>query len=272
MSGDMTVVRAALTGAATTAAATALAARLPGRWRRPWDRENFLGQPLTLLEGPAVVAGLAGGALAAGHPIGAWTAVGAGALGALDDLIGSAEHKGLRGHLRALAHGQPTTGAAKVLGLAALGLAVAATAREGRDPLSTPRSVLAVGIGGALIAGSANLVNLLDVRPGRALKAGMIAATPLAAAGSGPAGAAVGVALVALPADVAGRSMLGDTGANALGALVGYAAIRCLPLPTQGALLAAVSVVTLASERVSFSAVIDRTGWLRRIDRWGRRD
>lgn len=268
----MTVLRPALFGAAAAGTAASLATRLPAPWRVRWERRNFRGQPVTLLEGPAVVIGLAGGALMAGHPVGAAAAVGAGALGVLDDLGGSNEHKGLRGHLRAMSRGQVTTGGIKVVGLALLGLGVAAVTRPSRAHQSMPARAMSVAVAGALVAGSANVVNLFDLRPGRALKASLAVATPLALAGSGPAGAAVGAALSVLPADLRGTSMLGDTGANALGAVLGYAAVRRLPLPAQTGALALVTALTLASERVSFSTVIERTPWLDRVDRWGRRD
>jgi hypothetical protein len=66
--------------------------------------------------------------------------------------------------------------------------------------------------------------------------------------------------------------MLGDMGANAAGALAGWLLASVLP-PWGLALAAAVVVaLTLASERVSFSAVIERTDALRALDRLGRAD
>ncbi|RBY78824.1 hypothetical protein DQ238_12130 [Geodermatophilus sp. TF02-6] len=123
-----------------------------------------------------------------------------------------------------------------------------------------------------LVAGTANLVNLLDLRPGRAAKA----ATLLAAAGlRGPAGTLVagplGAGLAVLPADLGERVMLGDCGANAVGALLG---LRLAALPGRRAragLLAGVVALTLASERVSFTRVIEATPGLRGLDRLGRR-
>jgi hypothetical protein len=115
-------------------------------------------------------------------------------------------------------------------------------------------------------------MNLLDLRPGRALKVGLLIGAPLA---TGPAGGLaagpVGAAAALLPADLDERIMLGDSGANALGALLGVAlAARTGPVG-RAAVLTAVAGLTAASERVSFTAVIERTDWLRRLDEFGRR-
>ena len=118
------------------------------------------------------------------------------------------------------------------------------------------------------------MANLLDLRPGRALKATTIAALPLIAAGgagAGSAAAAVGAALGSLPEDLAGRSMLGDTGANAAGALLGTALVQRSGLRGRLLALAVVSALTVASEKVSFTKVIESTPGLRELDALGRR-
>ena len=79
----------------------------------------------------------------------------------------------------------------------------------------------------------------------------------------------LGAAAGSLPSDLAGRSMLGDCGANALGAGVATAAAYTLPRPARIAGLAAVLALNLASERVSFTAVIERTPLLGRLG-WAR--
>ncbi|MBC9823200.1 hypothetical protein [Terrabacter sp. MAHUQ-38] len=260
-----------LTLAASAAASWAthrLARRLPQRIRSPWERTNHAGRTVTLLEGPAFVAGAL---TAATLPVGARrgqrvaaavTAGVAGALGALDDLAGGAADKGLRGHLAALRRGQVTTGAVKVVGLAATGLAAAAlTDRDRRGPLSTL-------LGGAVVAGAANAVNLFDLRPGRALKVTVAAGLPLVT--GTPGAAAVGSSLGVIGDDLAARSMLGDTGANAAGALVGLAVVERTGLLGRAVALAGLAALTLASERVSFTRVIEGNGVLRHLDEWGR--
>lgn len=198
---------------------------------------------------------------------------GASALGALDDLAGATDVKGLRGHLTALRDGQVTTGTMKLAGLVTTGLVAGALARRGRG------GVVDAVLAGGVVAGSANLVNLLDLRPGRATKSFLIAsAAPLVSSGqassaafgnsvAAPAGAAA--ALVA--EDLGERAMLGDTGANALGAAWGVGAAASMRRPALLATLGAIVALTVASERVSFSGVIDRTPALRRIDQFGRR-
>ncbi len=159
-----------LTGAVaavTARAAYAAATRWPPGGTARWTRTNHRGEPVTLLEGPAVAAGAAlAAALAPGLPPRArvglvLAALGAGGFGGYDDLAGSDGRRGFRGHLGALAHGEVTTGAVKLGGIGATGLA--AGALLGGGPAD-------VAVNAALIAGSANLLNLFDLRPGRAIK------------------------------------------------------------------------------------------------------
>ena len=277
------VLRGTLTAAATAAVVTvasrqALGAVLGGHPR--WTRVNHRGTPISLLEGPAVGAGLLAGALAAAGPgrrraslAGALAVVGGGVFGLVDDLSEDAgrARKGLRGHLGALAHGELTTGGLKVLGIGATSMLAAAIAIP-RGAGSRTGWVTDVVSSGALIAGTANLLNLLDLRPGRALKGGALAALPaLIGAGAPAAGAVLGAAVAAAGPDLAERDMLGDGGANALGALVGTAAVLGAPRPLRLLLVAGVVVLTVASERISFTAVIERTPVLHRLDSWGRR-
>ncbi len=131
------------------------------------------------------------------------------------------------------------------------------------------RRLVTTVVGGAVVAGTANLVNLLDLRPGRALKAVIVLGAP-GALGSAPAAAAVGASVGVIADDLDARAMLGDTGANAAGALLGLALVERSGLAGRSLALAVLTALTLASERVSFSAVIDRQPLLRRLDQWGR--
>ena len=234
-----------------------------------WRRTNHAGETVTLLEGPAYVAGATVGA-GVGGPAGVVAVLGAGAFGALDDLAGDGGSKGLRGHLGAAARGEVTTGLVKVVGIGATGLVAAALADRHRPDLKAVDTI----VGGALVAGAANLVNLLDLRPGRALKATVAAAVPLLLGGgriAAPrASAAAGAAIGVLPPDLAGTAMLGDTGANAAGALVGTALLGRTGRRGRVVTVAILAALTLASEKISFTRVIESTPVLRDLDAWGR--
>jgi UDP-N-acetylmuramyl pentapeptide phosphotransferase/UDP-N-acetylglucosamine-1-phosphate transferase len=277
---------AAAARATTTVVRGLLDDEPPGGARR-WERTNHRGEPVSLLGGPAVAAGVLAGGLVGAPSVrdGAALAVAtssAAAFGLVDDLTEDREgtvRKGLRGHLGALARGEVTTGGLKVLGIGAGALVAAALSRP-HDRLPAGRGAAAaarlavVAVDGALIAATANLVNLLDLRPGRALKAATIAAAPaalLGGRGGATSAAVVGAALVELPADLGERDMLGDSGANAVGAVLGTAAVQGCPRPVRLALLAGVVALTVASEKVSFTQVIARTPVLRELDAWGRR-
>jgi len=241
-----------------------------------WMRTNFAGNAVTLAEGPiAVVAVLAGAAVDAlldpsgrrGLPV-AVVSLGSGLVGAYDDLYGSNQARGFRGHFRALRSGQLTSGMIKVLGVGVSALAAAALVQRARPGCPKPVCWVLTGfLDTALIAATANLTNLLDLRPGRAAKVIILLGSGLTGSGAAPA---VGAAVGSLPTDLSGQSMLGDCGANALGAAVGTAAARALPWQLRLLTLGAVVALNLASERVSFTAVIERTPLLRRFDQLGR--
>jgi UDP-GlcNAc:undecaprenyl-phosphate/decaprenyl-phosphate GlcNAc-1-phosphate transferase len=298
----------------TVAAGAALGAyaalrRYPPAGEETWQRTNHRGEHLTLLEGPAMTVGAVAAQVitaavgtprggrrpaAAGYPERlrpaahpsayplAVAGLGGAAFGVLDDLRGSGKRRGLRGHLGALAHGEVTTGTVKLAGLAAAGLGAALL--EGGDPAD-------IAVNAGLIAGGANLINLFDLRPGRAIKvaaltAGLIAAGSALSPGAGDAAAVkapgrlaglravavpAGAALALLPEDLSERAMLGDAGANALGAMLGTAAAQTLPKKARLGLLASIVALTVASEKVSFTRVIEATPALRWLDMLGRR-
>ncbi|MFB9840245.1 hypothetical protein ACFFNX_49665, partial [Actinoallomurus acaciae] len=125
-------------------------------------------------------------------------------------------------------------------------------------------------INGALVAGGANLLNLFDLRPGRAIKVGALAALPGTLSGSAVTAAPFGAAVALLPEDLGERAMLGDAGANALGALLGLSAAH-LPRPVRLGILTGVVALNAASEFVSFTKVIQATPALRWLDQLGRR-
>jgi UDP-N-acetylmuramyl pentapeptide phosphotransferase/UDP-N-acetylglucosamine-1-phosphate transferase len=276
------VVGAFVVGALAAAVLWVLSARA---FRGPvFARENFRGRAvptavgvlvaLVVLGTDAVVALVVAagaepdGAAVEGLRLATFTALGFGLLGLLDDLGGSGPGGGFAGHLRSLAAGRLTTGAIKLFGGAAVAVVVVAT----REPGSLGR-VLADA---ALVALAANLGNLFDRAPGRTIKLALVAFVVLVVAvGARPELAGVALAVGAgaglLTADLGERLMLGDTGANVLGAVLGLGVVLTCSPGIRTAVLVVVALLNLASERVSFSRVIAAAPPLRAADRWGRR-
>ncbi|HEX6208383.1 MAG TPA: hypothetical protein VF058_08515 [Actinomycetota bacterium] len=237
-------------------------------------RENHAGLPVPAVLGLALV----GGAVV-GHAVGRPEAE-AGVLevaavvgllvvfvvGVLDDLAGGGP-RGLGGHLRSLASGRPTTGILKLVTGIAAGVAAAVAAGGG------PLRIVA---GAVVVATAVNVLNALDVVPGRSLKWGVIALAACQPAAWGTrvgslVAAALGAAVASLPFDLGERAMLGDGGSNPLGFLVGVALLVVLPTP--GLLVAAVALLALqvAAETVTISRLIEVAPPLRWLDGLGQR-
>jgi UDP-N-acetylmuramyl pentapeptide phosphotransferase/UDP-N-acetylglucosamine-1-phosphate transferase len=190
-------------------------------------------------------------------------------LGLFDDLAGSGHHRGFGGHAAELGRGRVTTGMLKLLGGALV--ALAGVAMLNRLPHTGWLLVDA-----AIVALAANLANLLDRAPGRTTKVALVAFVVLGF-GTGAwtllAGPALllGAVLALLIPELAERGMVGDTGANALGAALGMGVVLTCSEEWRVVVLVALTVVNLASEWVSFSSVIDAVRPLRWLDRWGNR-
>lgn len=192
-------------------------------------------------------------------------ATGVAFLGLIDDVFGGPA-RGWRGHGGALLRGRISTGTLKAVG--SLGLALYVL---GRLNFPVDRWLL----GAAVLALATNAFNLLDLRPGRAIKgfvllgAGVTLGTwellPL-----WKLGLFVGPALVAGAYDLRERAMLGDTGANLLGAIAGLWLVLTLSTVGQAIALAVLLAITVYGEMRSISALVERTPGLRELDSWGR--
>jgi hypothetical protein len=162
------------------------------------------------------------------------------ALGLADD-VWSGPERGFKGHLGA----GNTTGVLKLIGIPIVGL------------LAT-RKVS----GALLVALSANFLNQLDTKPGRALKAYL--------AGALAVGAPLRTAVLLLPYDLREKVMLGDAGSNALGALLGLSSVSRLTGRSRWLAIGGLAGLTLLGERRSLGELIERTPVLRTIDSLGR--
>jgi UDP-N-acetylmuramyl pentapeptide phosphotransferase/UDP-N-acetylglucosamine-1-phosphate transferase len=189
-------------------------------------------------------------------------------LGAIDDLIGSAAHRGFRGHLRELLRGRPTTGALKLVGGACIALAVVAPLAA-----SSPDRLF---VDAAIVALAANVGNLLDRAPGRAIKGSLVGFAALAAATGfqavlAPVAAVVGAGMGLFLDDLHEHLMLGDSGSNVLGVVLGLGVVLAAGPAARNLVLVVLVAINATGELVSFSAVIDAVPPLRLLDRAGRR-
>jgi hypothetical protein len=166
------------------------------------------------------------------------------AIGVADDLW-SGEERGFREHLRA----GRTTGVLKLAGIPLYAL------WRTRSPS-----------GALLVALAANTLNQLDTKPGRALKAFALGSLVL---GRAPRGAAAAAVLLA-PYDLREMAMLGDSGSNALGAVLGFSSVDRFTERQRWSAIAALAGLTLLGERRSLGALIEQTPVLRELDSLGR--
>jgi len=166
------------------------------------------------------------------------------ALGLADDLWSGPE-RGFRAHLRAGA----TTGTLKLAGI----------------PLWALWRTRSLS-GAVLVSLSANLLNQLDTRPGRALKAFLAGSALL----GGRPRRAVAVAVLLAPYDLREMTMLGDAGSNALGAVLGLESVGRLTGLRRTSAIGALAAVTLLGERRSLGSLIEATPGLRTLDALGR--
>lgn len=247
-------------------------------------RQNYRGRPLPtatgivlpvaalLVEAGRAVAGVVGvgdpTGITGGRALVLLAVCGFALLGAIDDVAGSSQDRGLKAHLRALTRGRLTTGGLKMVGGAAVAVVVAGPAAGG--------SLARLMADAALVALSANLLNLLDRAPGRAIKVGgagfvVLALTTGVAHVLGAVGVVVGAATGLLLDDLSENLMLGDAGANALGAVVGLGAVMSCGPRARDVLLVVVTAFNVVGDLVSFSKVIDAVPPLRALDRVGRR-
>ena len=197
------------------------------------------------------------------------TGLGFGLIGIVDDLVGDHGDKGFGGHLRALGSGRLTTGGLKLLGGGLMSLGVGAYVADDVGELLVAASVIALG---------ANTANLFDRAPGRVTKVALVAFAVLLVVTPGAerlglvgVAALVGAVAGLFVFDLSEQLMLGDAGANPLGAVLGLGVVLTTGTVTQLVVLGVLVAVNVAGDRVSFSAVIDRTGPLRTLDQLGRR-
>ncbi|MGE5390605.1 MAG: hypothetical protein ACM3PE_06020 [Deltaproteobacteria bacterium] len=187
-------------------------------------------------------------------------------LGFIDDMLGQRDTLGFKGHIGALLRGRLTTGGLKAGGGFALALFLAFF----HSPTITDLVINCLVIG--LFT---NLINLLDLRPGRAAKGFLFFLLVIIGLAAGKVewmlvAPLLGAVLYYFRFDVGARTMMGDAGSNVLGLSLGYFTVLFLPFWCRAGFLLFLIGMHIYTEKYSLSNTIEKISWLRAIDQWGR--
>ena len=185
--------------------------------------------------------------------------------GALDDLIGNRSVSGLKGHFKSLLKGELTTGGFKALFGGFVGLVVS---------VCISSSIVDIIVNTLIIALSTNLMNLFDLRPGRAIKAYLVIMIPIYITLTGYTKV---FPLLILPnvlayfnTDLKARGMMGDTGSNVLGISIGVLMALGYGIKVRLAWLVFLILMHLITEKFSLTKIIEKNRVLKFIDNLGR--
>lgn len=185
-------------------------------------------------------------------------------VGLLDDVLGSSKPRGFLNHFRYFfCENKVSTGLVKaiVIGI----IAVWVVFMLGGSVFELFANIL-------LLVFTVNFINLLDLRPGRAIKGTLflfLLPAVLQTPGQGLLLSAVGIILAYAPYDLQGKVMLGDIGANVLGMISGLL-LLATPLWAKMFFLLFLLALHVVTERYSLSIIIEKNPLLRKIDEWGR--
>ncbi|MHB1419095.1 MAG: MraY family glycosyltransferase [Bacillota bacterium] len=237
-------------------------------------RPNYLGQRIPVGAGLALAAGTTVSlmvlSLFRAHPVGLFPFLFGiftmALVGTLDDLWGSRDTLGFRGHLSSLWRGELTTGAVKAL--TGVGVALLISLEISRFWWEVPIRALVMAL-------MTNTMNLLDLRPGRSIKGFLLGTCGLLFLAGGELPliyllAVTGAVLAFAPYDLGARAMLGDAGSNLLGIALGIGAAWILPFNMQVVLVVVLAAFHWYAETFSLTKVIEKHHWLRYLDNLGR--
>ena len=173
--------------------------------------------------------------------------------GIIDDTIGNRDVSGLKGHFKSLLKGELTTGGFKALFGGFVGLVVS---------VCISSSIVDIIVNTLIIALSTNLMNLFDLRPGRAIKAYLVIMIPIYITLTGYTKV---FPLLILPnvlayfnTDLKARGMMGDTGSNVLGISIGVLMALGYGIKVRLAWLVFLILMHLITEKFSLTKIIEK--------------
>lgn len=187
-------------------------------------------------------------------------------VGIIDDLIGNRNATGFKGHIGNLFKGKLTTGGLKAVTGGIIGFCISLYISEG---------LLLILLNTVLIALMTNLLNLFDLRPGRALKVYLLIGLMLSILGMTLESKYIfsivlGYCIVYLPQDLKGKSMMGDVGSNTLGMTLGIISAVSLGVVPKLIALFILFMIHIVAERYSLTAIIKKIYVLDLLDQLGR--
>lgn len=193
-------------------------------------------------------------------------------LGFIDDMLGQRDTLGFKGHFGALFKGKLTTGGFKALGGGIIAFFIALSVSGSGSLWNGWVDIL---LNTLIIALFTNMLNLLDLRPGRAIKGYLFFLFLMILMAGGRVNwlliaPLLGVILVYFTVDLKARAMMGDSGSNVLGLTLGYYCVIYLSLPYRLGVLLFLIAMHIYTEKFSLTRTIERVPLLRIIDQAGR--
>ncbi len=189
-----------------------------------------------------------------------------GLIGLLDDLIGDKKTKGLKGHIRSFFKGELTTGGIKAFLGVFISLVVSSFISE---------DLFSFILNGLIIGLFTNLINLFDLRPGRASKVFFVISIILLVFGFNKSNAYIilsiyGILIPYISLDLNAKIMMGDTGSNVLGYSLGMIFAANFETNIKIGVFIILILIHLLAEKISFSKVIEENKILNYLDKLGR--
>lgn len=188
------------------------------------------------------------------------------AIGLVDDLMGNRDILGFKGHIKSLLRGKLTTGGLKAIVGGFISLLIGSLFSF---------HIVEIMVNAFIIALFTNLINLLDLRPGRAIKGFLSISILFIFIGLSGEVRTILISFIAyaiayLPQDIKAKSMMGDVGSNALGIILGIVVVVSYTIITKYIILGLLVLVHIITERYSLTEIIKKSFILNFLDELGR--
>ena len=179
--------------------------------------------------------------------------------------IGNRDVSGLKGHFKSLFKGKLTTGGFKALFGGFVGLIIS---------VCISKNIADIIVNTLVIALSTNLMNLFDLRPGRAIKVYLVIMIAIFFTLTGYVQI---LPLLIIPNvlayfnyDLKAKAMMGDTGSNVLGISIGILMVMGYTFKVRVSWLVFLVLIHILTEKFSLTKIIEKNKVLNFIDKLGR--